>query len=123
MARHMGDTIPTNELFPLGVREPEASYVDAVLKILRDEKVDRFCDYLQKLPAKFQKGGANEPVKWGWYISTARNYASSDSSQEPTQESCRHGRPYNVCCNTPEQHARMTDSIDTLAPARREGAA
>ncbi len=95
-------------------RVPSDDNLDGLLAALGDCPVEGFCNYLQRLPAKFQLGGRNAPRKpgCGWFISTARTYVRTEISQPPTKERCRHGKPYGSCCNTPATHEAMTNSFD-----------
>ena len=113
IAKHFGEKSKTESLlWPSGYREPEVSIVDQVLKFVTHEGVDKFCEYLRRLPAEYQRGGRKAPRDFPWYVVTAKNFASEPpTQQEPTQEVCRHRRPYDVCgiCLTPEKFGQMTE--------------
>jgi hypothetical protein len=87
--------------------------LDGVLAALCDHPVEGFCNYLQRLPAKFQLGGRNAPRKpgCGWFISTARTYVRTEVTQSPTENRCRHGKTIGSCCNDPASHEAMTNSF------------
>jgi hypothetical protein len=121
IAEHMGRRIPlTGEL-----EHPADSLVDVVLKILGPLPVNGFCKYLRNLPAKYQTGGKSAPLKFEWFVTTAQNYANMQTPQAPTQDRCRHGLPYGVCCNTEAENDRLTASFDTTDqwPPAQGGAA
>ena len=87
------------------------SIVDQVLKFVTHEGVAPFCDYLRKLPARYQRGGLGAPRDFPWYVTTARDFASKQSTQKATTDLCQHGRPYNVCCLPPEQFDRISEAF------------
>ncbi len=121
MAEHMDRRIPlTGEL-----EHPADSHLDVVMKILGPLPVSGFCKYLRNLPAKYQTGGKDAPLKFEWFVITARNYANMQTPQAPTQDRCRHDKPYGVCCNTDAENDRLTASFDTTdqwPPARGDAA-
>jgi hypothetical protein len=126
IALHFGERLATKSpLWPSGYREPECSITDQVLKFVTHNGVAAFCDHLRTLPARYQRGGSGAPRGFPWYVTKAQDWARKSPLQKPTEERCQHGKEYGICCVTPEEFDRMTDSFSTLASLDepREGAA
>jgi hypothetical protein len=115
LAKHLGHVVG-----PMAKLEtPADGDLDSVLAALGDLPVTGFCRYLENMPARYKPGGRGAPRTWGWFISTARNYAAVQGPQAATGDKCEHGKPYNVCCNPPAVNDAMGDAFSTLDGFRR----
>jgi hypothetical protein len=108
LAKHLGQIIGlAGELLT-----PDDDALDGVLAALGDSPVAAFVNYLRNLPATYQRGGRGAPRGWGWFISTARNFAGQWTPTEPTADRCKHNQPYGTCCMSPAEFNSMTDAIE-----------
>ncbi len=117
MAKHLSRVIG-----PMGLLEPpDDGDLDRVLAALDSCPVDKFCAHLQNMPAKYQGNGRSAPRGWAWFAAVAGNFAGTQVPQPATSERCRHGKPFGVCCNHPDEDDARSDSFSTLD--RIQGAA
>jgi hypothetical protein len=107
MAEHMNQPSDRNG----ELEQPSDTDLDSVAKNLKGLPIDGFCSYLRALPAGNHGGAPGGPRTWGWFISTARNFARIETPQVPTADKCRHGKPYHMCCNTSAENAAMTEAF------------
>jgi hypothetical protein len=91
--------------------EPPVEKLHAVLGALGTHQVGRFCSYLRGMDTKYQRGGKAGPNTWGWFVSTARNYAGDKGLINSTEDTCWHGKPVGVCCNPSDEFAAMTEAL------------
>ncbi len=91
---------------------PPSGIVDEVLAGLGNCTVQQFCRHLGTQPAVYRPGGNKAPKTFRWFITVAQNLANDEPAQAPTDERCKHGKPFGSCCNDPETHEAMTDSFD-----------
>jgi len=93
---------------------PPSGIVDEVLAGLGNCTVQQFCKRLGTMPAVYRPGGNKAPKTFRWFIAVAQNLVNEQTLQTPTEELCRHAKPFGTCCNAPKINDAMTSSFDTL---------
>jgi hypothetical protein len=51
-------------------------------------------------------------------MTVAQNYIGTQTQSTPTEDRCRHGQPYDACCNRPEVDDAYGDSFGTTDDLR-----
>jgi hypothetical protein len=92
-------------------QDPDDRTLRSIMAALNGSPVSGFCRYLDAMPLQYRVYGKAGPRTWGWFLSTARNYANIPAPLEPTDDRCRHGKPYHACCNRPEENDAMTEAF------------
>jgi hypothetical protein len=81
MARSMGRLIaPSGEL-----ETPDDETLAKVLAALGDRPIEQFCAHLAGLGGQYKPGGRGAPQAWGWFVSTARNWAKESPPEGGTR--------------------------------------